>query len=108
MQFLGYALSAFGPNYITWIFLERMFRRKNIPTPVMAILPGILSIFITLQTQYAYQVHLNSLATLISIYLLACCYRVDWMHRLFVSVAFLVCGIIKTNWNLWRYIYENV
>ena len=31
MQFLGYALSAFGPNYITWIFLERMFRRKNIP-----------------------------------------------------------------------------
>ena len=72
MQFLGYALSAFGPNYITWIFLERMFRRKNIPTPVMAILPGILSIFITLQTQYAYQVYLNSLATLISIYLLAC------------------------------------
>lgn len=32
MQFLGYALSAFGPNYITWIFLERMFRRKNIPS----------------------------------------------------------------------------
>lgn len=108
MQFLGYALSAFGPNYITWIFLERMFRRKNIPTPVMAILPGILSIFITLQTQYAYQVHLNSLATLISIYLLACCYRVDWMHRLFVSVAFLVCGVISegSGWLIGRMLVE--
>ena len=108
MQFLGYALSAFGPNYITWIFLERMFRRKNIPTPVMAILPGILSIFITLQTQYAYQVHLNSLATLISIYLLACCYRVDWMHRLFVSVAFLVCGVISegSGWLIARMLVE--
>ena len=108
MQFLGYALSAFGPNYITWIFLERMFQRKNISTPVMAILPGILSIFITLQTQYAYQVHLNSLATLISIYLLACCYRVDWMHRLFVSVAFLVCGVISegSGWLIGRMLVE--
>lgn len=108
MQFLGYALSAFGPNYITWIFLERMFRRKNIPTPIMAILPGILSIFITLQTQYTYQVHLNSLVTLISIYLLACCYRVDWMHRLFVSVAFLVCGVISegSGWLIGRMLVE--
>lgn len=108
MMNLGYVISAFGPNYITWIFLERMFRRKNIPTPVMALLPGILSIFITLQTQYAYQVDLNSLVTLISIYLLACCYRVDWMHRLFVSAAFLVCGVISegSGWLIGRMFVE--
>ena len=108
MMNLGYVISAVGPNYITWIFLERMFRRKNIPTPVMALLPGILSIFITLQTQYAYQVHLNSLVTLVSIYLLACCYRVDWMHRLFVSAAFLVCGVISegSGWLIGRMFVE--
>lgn len=54
MQLLGYAISAFGPNYITWFFFEKIFHRKNIPTPIMALLPGILGLLVTLQTQFAY------------------------------------------------------
>lgn len=66
MQLLGYALAAFGPNYITWFFFEKIFHRKNIPTPIMALLPGILGLLVTLQTQFAYQVDLNSLVALAS------------------------------------------
>lgn len=95
MQLLGYALSAFGPNYITWFFFEKKFHRKNIPTPIMALLPGILGLLVTLQTQFAYQVDLNSLVALASTFLLTFCYRESWFYRAFISLAMFVCGVIS-------------
>ena len=95
MQLLGYAISAFGPNYITWFFFEKIFHRKNIPTPIMAFLPGILGLLVTLQTQFAYQVDLNSLVALASTFLLTFCYRESWFYRAFISLAMFVCGVIS-------------
>ena len=95
MQLLGYALAAFGPNYITWFFFEKIFHRKNIPTPIMALLPSILGLLVTLQTQFAYQVDLNSLVALASTFLLTFCYREPWFYRAFISLAMFVCGVIS-------------
>ena len=95
MQLLGYAISAFGPNYITWFFFEKIFHRKNIPTPIMALIPGILGLLVTLQTQFAYQVDLNSLVALASTFLLTFCYRESWFYRAFISLAMFVCGVIS-------------
>ena len=95
MQLLGYAISAFGPNYITWFFFEKILNRKNIPTPIMAFLPGILGLLVTLQTQFAYQVDLNSLVALASTFLLTFCYRESWFYRAFISLAMFVCGVIS-------------
>ena len=95
MQFLGYALSAFGPIYISWFFFEKIFHRKNIPTPIIALLPGILGLLVTLQTQFAYQVDLNSLVSLASTFLLTFCYRESWFYRAFTSLVIFVCGVIS-------------
>lgn len=95
MQIIGYALSAFGTNYITWFCFERLFHRKNIATPTMAFIAGILGAIVTLQTQFAYQVDFNSLVAFAVMFLMSCCYREPWIQRLFVSFALFVCGVIS-------------
>lgn len=95
MPIIGYALSAFGTNYITWFCFERLFHRKNIATPTMAFIVGILGAIVTLQTQFAYQVDFNSLVAFAVMFLMSCCYREPWIQRLFVSFALFVCGVIS-------------
>ena len=94
MQTLGYALSAFGPNIIEWLCLDRLLHRKNIPTPVMILLTLISGLLITLQTKLAYNLIFNSLFSILAIFLFTFCYSESWIYRLFISFAIYVIALI--------------
>ena len=94
MQLLGYAVSAFGPNIIEWLCMDKLLHRKNIPTPVMLLLALFSGFLITLQTEIAYSLILNSLVSIVAIFLFTFCYREPWLYRLFISFSIYVIAVI--------------
>ena len=104
MQLLGYAVSAFGPNIIEWLCMDKLLHRKNIPTPVMLLLALFSGFLITLQTEIAYSLILNSLVSIVAIFLFTFCYRESWIYRFFVSLSIYVLAVIAegTGWLIIR------
>ena len=84
MQLLGYAVSAFGPNIIEWLCMDKLLHRKNIPTPVMLLLALFSGLLITLQTEMIYDIIINSLVSILAIFLYTFCYREPLLYRLFI------------------------
>lgn len=94
MMNLGYVISAVGPNIIEWLCLDKLLHRKNISTPVMLLFAIGSGIIITLQTQFAYDLILNSIVSVLSIFLFTFCYRESWIYRLFTSLSIYVIAVI--------------
>ena len=94
MQIIGYALSAIVPNVIEWFCMEKMLHRKNISTPVMVVLAITSGVLITLQTQFAYSIVLNSIVSVVAIFLFTFCYRESWVYRLFIALSLYVIAVI--------------
>ena len=94
MPIIGYALSAIVPNVIEWFCMEKMLHRKNISTPVMVILAITSGVLITLQTQFAYSIVLNSIVSVVAIFLFTFCYRESWVYRLFIALSLYVIAVI--------------
>lgn len=91
---LGYVISAVGPNIIEWLCLDKLLHRKNISTPVMLLFAIGSGIIITLQTQFAYDLILNSIVSVLAIFLFTFCYRESWIYRLFTSLSIYVIAVI--------------
>ncbi len=104
MQTLGYLFSAFGPNFIEWFFMENLFHRKKISTPIMVSLTIISGIFITLQSKFAYNMSLNVVVSILATFLFTFCYRESWIYRFFVSLSIYVLAVIAegTGWLIIR------
>ena len=94
MQTTGYALSAFIPNFIEWFCLEKLLHRKNISTPLMVLLNILSGVLITLQTQYIYNIILNSAVSIVAIFLFTFCYSEPWIYRLFISFSLYVIALV--------------
>lgn len=94
MQLIGYMLSAFGPNFIEWFFMEKLMHRRNISTPVMVLLTIISGIFITLQSNFAYSIMLNTVVSILAMFLFTFCYRESWVNRLFIALSIYVLAVI--------------
>ena len=94
MQTLGYAISAFVPNIIEWLCLDRVLQRKNIPSPVMLLLALFSGLLITLQTEVSYNLIINSLTSIAAIFLFTFCYREPWLYRFFISFSIYVIAVI--------------
>ena len=94
MQTLGYAVSAFGPNIIEWLCMDKLLHRKNISTPVMLLLSLLSGLLITLQTQVIYGIIINALVSILAIFLFTFCYREPWLYRLFISFSIYVIALI--------------
>ena len=94
MMNLGYVISAVGPNIIEWLCLDKLLHRKNISTPVMLLFAIGSGIIIALQTQFAYDLILNSIVSVLSIFLFTFCYRESWIYRLFTSLSIYVIAVI--------------
>ena len=94
MQTLGYAVSAFGPNIIEWLCMDKLLHRKNISTPVMLLLSLLSGLLITLQTQIIYGIIINALVSILAIFLFTFCYREPWLYRLFISFSIYVIALI--------------
>lgn len=94
MMNLGYVISAVGPNIIEWLCLDKLLHRKNISTPVMLLFAIGSGIIITLQTQFAYNLILNSIVSVLAVFLFTFCYRESWIYRLFTSLSIYVIAVI--------------
>ena len=104
MQLIGYILSAFGPIYLKLLCFEKLLHRRKISMPILVLLFGIASVILTLQTQVAYNPELNSLFTIVVVFLLSFCYREAWIYRLFVSLSLFILGLISegSSWLIFR------
>ena len=94
MQILGYILSAFGDNFVEWFFLEKSLHRKNISTSIMVLLTLISGLLITFQSEYAYNIYLNTVVSILLTFLFTFCYRESWIYRLFISLSIYVLAVI--------------
>ncbi len=94
MRIWGYIFSSVFTNFIQFYCMEKLLHRKRIATPIILLVPFILGVLTTLQTEFFYQTDLNSVVSVIAIFLLTCCYRESWVYRFFVSLLLFILALV--------------
>ena len=108
MQLLGYIISAAGPISILYFYYEQLLQRKSVSTKiVISTFLGAI-ILLTIQTEIAYNITLNSIITVLIMFILSFFYREFWYQRLFLSLSFYVISALAegSGWLMGRLFFH--
>ena len=95
MQLSGYAISAFGTIVILFFYYERLLQRREVSIKTLFTAFLFAAILLTVQTQLAYDVNINTFTNMATMFALSFFYFGTWYLRLFVSFAFYVVTVLS-------------
>lgn len=95
MQLSGYAISAFGTIVILFFYYERLLQRRAVSIKTLFTAFLFAAILLTVQTQLAYDVNINTFTNIATMFALSFFYFGTWYLRLFVSFAFYVVTVLS-------------
>lgn len=107
MQFLGYAISSWGPVIILLFCFERLFHRRAVSALMLALALIGAAILTTVQAQFAYGILTNSLFSILTFFALSFFYKESWYLRFFTAYIFFIIVIISegSGWLVGRFFF---